>query len=154
MFIVREGILKEEKSFLKNANKEYNESVNEADSYLITPYFINETILKSDILKIEEILLEKFGNRVDKSEIPSINYINNSNFVKNKTSPYQENREAFSLINYFVDNNVYVIDVDKVQKDFEFEKISENTFIKRYLIPDELKQNKNELGLKSILREN
>ena len=135
---------------------DYNENNNEAKSYLITPYFINETILKSDILKIEEILIEKFDNRVDKSEIPKINYINYLNTDKNKTSFHNitnENRETFNFINnnYFKAKNIYVINQDKEQKRMEFEKISENTFVKKYLIPVEaLKQNKNESLLKSI----
>lgn len=123
-------------------------------SYLITPYFINETILKSDILKIEEILFEKFSNRVDKSEMSSINYIIFSCLEKNKISNSltKENMEVFGLTfnNHLLVNNIYVINEDKKQKNFEFDKISENTFVKKYILPTESSNNnKNELGLKS-----
>ncbi len=152
---VRKGIQNEVKNTLDNASLDNKRNSKETVSYLTTPYFINETILKSDILKIEEILLEKFGNRVDKSEIPEINYINYSNFDIYRTSINsinQENKESFYLIknNYFEANSINVIDVDKDQKHLEFEKISENTFIKKYLIPIEASiPNKNESGLKS-----
>ena len=124
---------------------------------MITPYFINEIILKSDILKIEEILIETFGDRVDRSEIPSINYNNYTSCEKNNISSQdtiQNYIDSFNLIktNYFIDNNIYVIEVDKNQKCLEFYKISENRFIKKYLFPnDTLKTNKNESGIKSNL---
>jgi len=124
-------------------------------SFLITPYFINETILKSDILKIEEILLEKFGEKVDKSETALINY---KDYMNNENSKFSNNNklnflEAFNLINndYFCENSIFVIDENKKQKNLEFEKISDNTFLKKYIIPVESSLlKKEEINIKSI----
>lgn len=142
---MKEQFSKEDMSFLNNAtlvNKEIGEDENEPTSYLITPYFINELILKSDILKIEEIINEKFGNRVDKSETNNNNNTYQIN-EKNKNFSINLNCEYWNEFNIIKKNNLiekcfYVIEEGNHQKCFKFENISENKFVKRYIIPKEI----------------
>jgi len=134
---------------------ERNDENNEKTmSYLITPYFINETILKSDILKIEEVLIEKFGDRSDKSDVPLIKYLDYSqknNNKKNFESDITEQNDIFNMLkkNTILNKEIMIIEENSNQKKFDFEKISLNTFLKKYIIPIDTSENKNIDNFKS-----
>ena len=122
------------------------ENLGSSGNYLITPYFINETIIKSDIIKIEEVLIEKFGERLDKTDLSTVNYFNHVNINNSNNSKISNttiNNLNLLQNDFFFKNNIFIINETKTQKKLEFEKINENTLMKRYLIPVEMKNEEN-----------
>lgn len=143
---------------MESSNMKNNEADRESENkdsigtFLITPFFINETLIRSDILKIEEILSEKFGDKSDKSEIPQYNYYSYTSIDNIKTLLNKHNDSVdFNFIRkeHFIKNNIYVIDENSKQKEFNFDKISLNTFLKKYFISSDNKNIKLDNTFKS-----